>query len=235
MDMHFPRLQTSSLKELFVQQMEGMILSGKLPIGTKLPTERDLSEKMNVSRAVVNGGLAEMEAKGFLEVIPRKGTYVADYRYRGKLDILKSIMQYNGDSFDKEMASSVIQVRKDIACSAARLSAQNRTSENIEALTSIIEEHKKTSNLEELSELTFQLDYIICIISGNQIYPLISYSFKNIYLSIFKRYYSIDSGKKIIQNMELLVDAIRLRKPEAAAEAMLKMICDAQKIFMKNI
>ena len=91
LELEFDELQATSLRELFVKQIEGMILSGKLPVGTKLPTERELSEKMKVSRAVVNGGLSDMEAKGFLQVIPRKGTYVADYKYKGKLDILKSI------------------------------------------------------------------------------------------------------------------------------------------------
>ena len=71
--MQFPKLSAPSLKELFVQEMENMILSGKLAIGSKLPPERELAKAMQVSRAVVNAGLNEMEAKGFVEIRPRVG------------------------------------------------------------------------------------------------------------------------------------------------------------------
>ena len=49
--MEFERLYAPSLKDLFVQQLQGMILSGDLPLGTKLPPERELCQQMHVSRA----------------------------------------------------------------------------------------------------------------------------------------------------------------------------------------
>lgn len=61
--MEFSRLSAPSLKELFVTQLEHMILSGKLTIGEKLPPERQLAEVMQVSRAVVNGGISELEKR----------------------------------------------------------------------------------------------------------------------------------------------------------------------------
>ena len=85
--MEFEKLQTASLKELFISSVEDKILSGELPIGAQLPTERELAEMMDVSRGVVNSGIAEMAHKGFLEVRPRVGTFVADYRRVGKSDI----------------------------------------------------------------------------------------------------------------------------------------------------
>lgn len=35
--MEFEKLSAPSLKDLFVQQLRGMILSGELPVGTQLP------------------------------------------------------------------------------------------------------------------------------------------------------------------------------------------------------
>ena len=78
------KLSAPSLKDLFVQQLQGMILSDELPMGTQLPPERELAQQMQVSRAVVNGGLAELAQQGFLEVRPRQGTFVADYRRNGE-------------------------------------------------------------------------------------------------------------------------------------------------------
>ena len=93
--MEFEKLVSPSLKDLFITHVEAMILSGELPVGQQLPPERQLAQSMGVSRAVVNSGVAELERRGFLEVRPRVGTFVTDYRRAGTLDTLKSIMTYN--------------------------------------------------------------------------------------------------------------------------------------------
>ena len=87
--MNFEQLYAPSLKELFVQKLQGMILSGELPMGEKLPSERELCQQMGVSRAVVNGGITELARQGFLEVRPRQGAYVADYRRDGNMETLR--------------------------------------------------------------------------------------------------------------------------------------------------
>ena len=84
--MNFEPLYAPSLKDLFVQKLQGMILSGELPMGEKLPSERELCQQMGVSRAVVNGGITELARQGFLEVRPRQGAYVADYRRDGNME-----------------------------------------------------------------------------------------------------------------------------------------------------
>ena len=94
--MEFTKLNSPTLKELFIKELETMILSGKLPIGSKLPSEREIAKSMQVSRAVVNSGISELSRKGFLNIKPRVGTFVADYRRNGTMETLISIMQYNG-------------------------------------------------------------------------------------------------------------------------------------------
>ena len=46
--MNFEQLYAPSLKELFVQKLQGMILSGELPMGEKLPSERELCQQIDV-------------------------------------------------------------------------------------------------------------------------------------------------------------------------------------------
>ena len=59
------KLSPLGLKEVFVQRLQGMILSGELLVGSKLPPERTLAEQMQISRTVVNSGLAELAEQGF--------------------------------------------------------------------------------------------------------------------------------------------------------------------------
>lgn len=63
--MKFERLSAPTLKSLFVSQLQDKILSGEIPIGTALPSERELAAQMKVSRAVVNSGLAELAEEAF--------------------------------------------------------------------------------------------------------------------------------------------------------------------------
>ena len=100
--MDFTKIKAPTLKEIFVREIETMILSGKLKIGEKLPPERILAEQMQVSRAVVNSGISELSRKGFLEVKPRSGVFVIDYRRYGTTETLLSIMNYNGGQLNKD-------------------------------------------------------------------------------------------------------------------------------------
>lgn len=58
--MGFNKIVAVSMTELFVQQIENMILSGELAIGEQLPPARELSVKMGVSRTVISAGLVEL-------------------------------------------------------------------------------------------------------------------------------------------------------------------------------
>ena len=48
--MEFQKISSPSLRDLFIEQLEHLILSGKLQVGEKLPPERQLAEMMQVSR-----------------------------------------------------------------------------------------------------------------------------------------------------------------------------------------
>ena len=83
-------IKTESLTEIFVLRFEELILSGKLSIGEKLPSERELSLQLNVSRPVVHEGLMELAHKGLVIMKPRVGAVISDYRNNGSLAILNS-------------------------------------------------------------------------------------------------------------------------------------------------
>ena len=91
--MGFNKITALSLTDLFVQQIENMILSGELAVGEQLPPARELSLKMVVSRPVISAGLVELEKLGFVEIRPRQGVYVCDYRRKGTMETLVAIMR----------------------------------------------------------------------------------------------------------------------------------------------
>lgn len=56
----FEKLSSPSLKDMFVDKIAEMILSGALTVGEKFPPERALAEQMGVGKTVVHSGFQEL-------------------------------------------------------------------------------------------------------------------------------------------------------------------------------
>ena len=188
--MEFSKLSAPTLKELFIEELENMIISGQLEVGSKLPSERELAEKMQISRSVVNSGIADMADKGFLEVIPRSGTYVADFKRRGKIETLVSIMKYNRGSLPDSDILSILQIRKALFTLAIKLAMNIITKDEIDRLYECAERFHHPKSIDDAAELMFEFDHLICCFSGNTLLPLIYYSFKDPLTYLVRKYFS---------------------------------------------
>ncbi len=101
---------------------------------------------MQVSRAVVNGGLAELAKQGFLEVGPRQGTCVADYRRKGNLGTLIAIMEYQGGVLGKDEIRSILEVRRALEHLAAERAIRYASDEALSQLGEIVARLKDAAN-----------------------------------------------------------------------------------------
>jgi GntR family transcriptional repressor for pyruvate dehydrogenase complex len=76
--MPFQRIQPEKLSKSVVQQIELLLLRGILRPGEKLPPERDLAEKLGVSRPSLRDALAELQERGLLVTRAGAGVFVAE-------------------------------------------------------------------------------------------------------------------------------------------------------------
>lgn len=186
--MKLKKLIAPSLKELFVTELENMILSGKLEIGSKLPSERELASSMQVSRAVVNAGITELEKKGFLVVKPRIGTFVEDFHRNGTIDTLVAVMKYNGGILRDNDIRSILEVRTIFVGLASTLAVDNASDEEISALHRYLDELKSCNDFEEAARLLYEFNHEIAFISRNTFLPLLYASFKDLVCALWIRY-----------------------------------------------
>lgn len=182
--MSFKELQAPSLTELFIQEMERMILSGELKAGEKLPTERELSEKMKVSRAVINGGLNRLADMGFVRIVPRKGAFVSDYIATGNMDVLNAIMEYNGWRFTPEFLEPILQFRLSIEPDFVELAAGHSDSTYLQVLPEILAKLNGAPSYQNAGDLIFQFFHTLSLASGNIILPLLVRTFMQVYKSM---------------------------------------------------
>lgn len=125
--MDFRPIVAPSIRELFIQQVEGAILSGQLKPGDRLPTERELADTMHISKTVVHEGLRELHRLGFLDIASRRGVTVADYAQTGSLETLMAIMDYHGGLPDEKTARSILRLRYYLEAPALRDLAASHT------------------------------------------------------------------------------------------------------------
>ena len=76
--MPFQPVHPEKLSSAVVRQIELLILRGILRPGERLPAERELSEKLGVSRPSLREAVAELQARGLLAPRAGSGIYVAD-------------------------------------------------------------------------------------------------------------------------------------------------------------
>lgn len=76
--MPFEPVHPEKLSTSVVRQIEGLILRGILRPGERLPSERELSERLGVSRPSLRDAVAELQAQGLLTTRAGSGVYVAE-------------------------------------------------------------------------------------------------------------------------------------------------------------
>lgn len=216
--MEFEKLSAPSLKTLFVQQLQGMILSGELPVGTQLPPERELAEQMQVSRAVVNGGLSELAKQGFLEISPRQGAWVADYRRRGNLSTLVAIMDYRGGVLGKGEIRSILEVRRALEHLAADRAIDFASEADMEQLRDTLIQLAQTDAPAQAAEAAFTFQHTLALIGGNSILPLIYYSFKPPVIALWMRFCRLYGIQALLHNTEVLYSHLKARDKAGAAQ-----------------
>jgi GntR family transcriptional regulator, transcriptional repressor for pyruvate dehydrogenase complex len=76
--MPFQKVHSEKLSQSVVRQIEQLILRGILRPGERLPPERDLSERLGVSRPSLRDAIADLQERGLVEIRPGAGVYVAE-------------------------------------------------------------------------------------------------------------------------------------------------------------
>lgn len=76
--MPFQKVQPEKLSGAVTRQIELLILRGILRPGERLPAERELSERLGVSRPSLRESIADLQERGLLDTRAGAGIYVAD-------------------------------------------------------------------------------------------------------------------------------------------------------------
>lgn len=125
-------------KRLFwsiVELIEASINSGNFPVGSRLPPERELAAKFNVSRPTIREAIIALEVRGKVEVKTSSGIYVL-----AAPNSKKSLQKIN--------AFEVTQARALVEGEVAALSAASITEDELLELNQTLVDMEEGKNME---------------------------------------------------------------------------------------
>lgn len=214
--MKFQAISTPSLKELFVNTIQTAILNGELKVGEKLPSEREFSEQMEVSRAVVNAGLTELMDRGFVVIEPRKGAFVADYRRNGNLETLNAILNFMDFDLTDDSVRSLLEYKKLTDHLASERIINTATEEELNRLGEKMKKLRAASGIENTVDCAFDYYHEFCSISHDLILPLIMMSFERCIRNLWTRYCVNYGTEALIHSLSTMYEYVSKRDSAGA-------------------
>lgn len=214
--MQFKPIKVESPTDQFVDQLKTAILTGKYQPGEKLPSERQLEKALCVSRPVINAGLRRLEALHFVNIQPRNGVYIADYRAEGDLATMNEIINFHGGHYRISLLKSIYRVRLQMEGDIIRLAAA------VQDATALQRAHFALSALANMTtaagqaEKYFVFIHCLALASRNDVYPLLINNFRPIYLTLGKWTFQSDTPENVQQQNEGLLGLIKNGQEEAA-------------------
>lgn len=232
---NFQEIVVVSPADKISRQIRGLITSGQLKPGDRLPPERKLAEKLGVSRTHVREALQKLEFYGILKTLPQSGTIVAGLGITALGGLISDVLKIENSDF-----SSLVETRVILETHAATLAAQRRTPEDLIKIQKALAAYKtKVRQGEQGVEEDLMFHLKIAEASKNSV-------LKSLMLiitpDILHNFIKLDVCKddRFVQTMDehqLIVEHISRQQPEKAAEAMrihLQDVFQNSHRYMKN-
>jgi DNA-binding FadR family transcriptional regulator len=112
------------------------ILRGELQAGTSLPGERELSERLGISRLTLRAAITRLEAEGLVRPVHGSGTRVLDFRERGGVELIGHLaaQAMKGGEVPSALLADLLEMRRMIAVELLSLVAERATDEEVAVL-----------------------------------------------------------------------------------------------------
>jgi len=120
------------IRDMIYDSIRQAIFEGELKAGDRL-VEKELAEKMKVSRTPIREALRKLEAEGLIRHVPRKGVVVKD--------------------FTKEEIIEIYSIRQALEALAITYTIKNITKEEIKKLKDIINKMRELTDKDDTINL----------------------------------------------------------------------------------
>lgn len=218
--MLFTRIKRRKVHEDVAEQIENQILSGLLPEGASLPSERNLMAAFNVGRPAIREALLLLQRSGFIRISNGGRTVVTRPTAASLLEQLSGSARYLLSSAGGEAAFQ--DARRIFESAIARNAAEVASKEDIERLAEYLAKNRDSvSDLEafERSDVAFHL--ALAEIGGNPVFSALHTAIAE-WLALQRHISLRVPGVSVsaYRSHEEIYEAVAARSPEDAWRAM---------------
>lgn len=228
------RIKIKKIYEEVTDSLVEMIKNGELKPGDRLDSVEQLAQTFDVSRSAVREALSGMRAIGLIVMRQGEGTFVT------KFDASNFTLPINaGLLMKKEDIEEIYEVRKILEVGAAKSAAIHRKEEDLISLQEAIDEMEQAKSNGEIGEgADMRFHMAVANATHNDILIHLMRSVSEVMLSVLRetRQVLIYTEKKtvsLINEHQLIYDAIKKREPEKAYQYMLEHLTNVEKSLEK--
>jgi len=206
------------IQNVIISQIRDLINLKNLEPGDKLPSERMLSEKFEVSRSNVREAIQRLEFYGLLKSIPQSGTFVANIGVVALNGMIEDILRLETPDF-----KSLVETRILLELKTVRLAALRRTDEDLEHIKKTLEAYKvKVLNGQDAVQEDLLFHLAIAKASGNSTMNTFMLTITPEIITNFEKYHVCDDNLSQIGIKEHtdIYEAIKAQEPQLAKERM---------------
>lgn len=206
----FRPIRNDRLSDKAAEQIIQLIRVGELPVGTRLPNEAMLAQRLGVSRGILREALTLLQAQGYISRAPREGTIV---------------QRINGQEMGAQLSShlraaqyrELLEFREVMECRVVQNVTQLASDEELDGLQALID-GAPDSLLPESPDYYFH--YRLAELSGNSLFAV----FINMYYDMIHEMAVVSHrDKKRLRGQQnehqRILDAIRQRDARKAVTA----------------
>lgn len=208
--------------EQAADQLRLLIVGGKLPPGSRLPTENELAKRLGVSRTTVREALRSLAAHGLIHTLkgPRGGSFVT-------LPTLERMTEHVSASVGllteaKTLSlEEFLEVRELVEVRAARMAAMRRTPDDIERLRSLLADEPLRAGDERrfIANTDFH-SAVVAVCRNGLLYLAAQPIFSVLQPTLFRSSLGLDFYERINADHRKIADAIERADADAAEELM---------------
>jgi len=228
-------IKTRRIYEEIVEQIRQLVAEGELKPGDRLPSERELSERLQVSRASVREALSALEMMGLLEVRSGEGTYIRQVNMEAIVAPLAWVL-----SLERDAVLQLLEVRKILEVQAAGLAAERAEEDEISELGEALEAMRDDLVTGQLGvKADHRFHYAVAQATHNQILIRLMHAISDtmeqtLKTSRMKMYESKGTPQRLLEEHVAIYEAIKRRDSGEAQEKMLSHLVGVEQEMLKN-
>jgi DNA-binding FadR family transcriptional regulator len=227
------RIVGTSVHASVANEIGMRIVRGDYPPGAILPNEAKWAQTFEVSRSAVREAIKMLMAKSLLSSRPKVGSWVEPRERWNLLD--RDVLTWYATSPSREsFLKSVQEFRHIIEPEATALAALRRTDEQMAEISAACREMGEATSLPQRTQADTRFHLAILRASGNELLvplgALIESALAHLFVFVTREADDLRHAQGLHESIE---KAIRLRRPEAARNAVRKLLANTDEVIAR--